>query len=51
MVGAPNFYYTDVEDTDAYFDLIQEADDAGLLMAIDTAGTGDDSLTNLCGLT
>ena len=31
--------------------MVQEADDAGLLMAIDTEGDGDDTTNNICGMT
>ena len=51
LVGAPNFFYTDIDDTELYFNMVQEADDAGLLMAIDTEGDGDDTTNNICGMT
>ena len=52
LTGAPNFMYTDITDTNEYFDLINGADDAGYLMAIDTEGDGSNSndSNNICGL-
>ena len=51
LVGAPNFYYYEIEDPDEYFELIKAADERGYVMAAETGAIeGGDQVLNDCGI-
>ena len=52
LTGAPNFWITDIaeSDVDDAWALVKAGDEAGYIMAAETAGYGDDSVSNHCGI-